>query len=63
MKSSNLAVRIEALEEQPEPTVLPTLQAGGTGPRHPRVSHIRARSRARRGVEIQAPDFRLFRVR
>ena len=63
MKSSNLAVRNEALEEQPEPTVLPMLQSGGTGPRDPRISRIRARSRARRGVDIQRPDFPLFRVR
>jgi hypothetical protein len=62
MKSSNLAVRIETLEEQPEPTVLPTLQAGGTGPRDPGKARIRARSRARRGVEISGRDFALFRV-
>ena len=63
MKSSNLAVRIEALEEQPEPAVSPTLRSGGAGPRDPRVSRIRARSRARRGVAVHGPDFAFFRVR
>jgi hypothetical protein len=62
MKSSNLALRIEALEEQPVP-VSPRPQTGGTGPRDPRILRIRARSRARRGVQIHAPDFALFRVR
>lgn len=63
MKSSNLAMPIEALEEQPAPSELPRLQTGGTGPRDPGVSRIRARSRARRGVRIHEPDFALFRVR